>query len=160
MLLQGIVLRMYIKMIKFTVMIGALLELTLAMLIPKRSLIGPIEALLKMEHKDFISKKVVTGEFMGNIDMSVHIKHPHKIIKGSLTTLQEVELHMVSLMEMDPTIILAVDIMVILVPRWWQWWCSRLSVWRRSLKFIIFWSKNEGIDKIDRLFKICLNKTC
>ena len=78
------VLRMYVSMINFRIRIEALLVVTLGMLITKRSLIGPTEVHFKVGHKDISSKKVLTIQVTENIPTSVHIKHPHKIIKGTL----------------------------------------------------------------------------
>ena len=48
-----------------------------------------MDALLKVDHINLISQKLVTIKVTEDMDVSVHIKHPHKIIKGTLTTLQE-----------------------------------------------------------------------
>ena len=54
-------------------MLGALLVLILGMLIPKRFPLGPIETLLKVEHKGIISKEVVAMEVME----SIVVRHMH-----------------------------------------------------------------------------------
>ena len=75
-----------------------------------------------VEHKEIISTKAVTIEVTMSMGVSVHIKHPHIIIKVALTTFQgemvvvEMEAHIVPSVAMDPTItLLVVDTMVIMV---------------------------------------------
>ena len=97
--------------------------LTLGILVMNGSLIGTIEALLKVNHKHLISQKVVNNKGTKNIAMIIHLSHPHKVIQPTLTNLQEemmgveVEANIVLPVTLDPSLILTdVDIMVIMVP--------------------------------------------
>ena len=97
--------------------------LILGMFIPKRFPLGPIEALLKVEHKGIISKEVVALEITNSMVLSLITKHPHRIVKGAFATPQEeimmgLELDMVPPVVMDPIIaLLMVYIMTLLAPQ-------------------------------------------
>ena len=124
--------KMYVLMINFRGMIGALCVLALGMLVPKRFFLGSIEALLEEKHRGITWKKMVPREVTESMVMMIVIKHPHKVVEGTLTAVQEemvvkLEVHMVPLVVIDPILtLLVVDKMVIMAPRWW-WWCSQVT---------------------------------
>ena len=133
--------------------------LVLGMLIPKESLLGPMEAPFEMEHKEIISKKVVTIDVTKG--MSALINCIPVIIKVAFTVLPdkivvvEVEALMVLLMAMGTTLTFLEDTVVIVVPRW-LWWQPPDNSYGAGSKSSCS-ELSEGIDKtgkIDMLLKV------
>ena len=74
-------------MINFMIMMTVLLVLIIEIWVMKEFLIELIEATLKTDHKEILSKNAPTIELYKNMDIAIHIKHPPIIIKGTLTAL-------------------------------------------------------------------------